>query len=67
LQYDIGVHCFFPGTILSPGFEEEQKIKPQITKDIEGIDSGLTPEECAAYLLKGTIRIPTTVLNPQFV
>jgi 3-dehydrosphinganine reductase len=32
----ISVHIYFPGSILTPGFEEEQKSKPQITKEIDG-------------------------------
>ncbi|PWN48133.1 NAD(P)-binding protein [Violaceomyces palustris] len=51
--YGISVHAYFPATILSPGFEEENKTKPKITKQIEGVDEGLTPEVCAKGLLKG--------------
>jgi 3-dehydrosphinganine reductase len=52
-MYDISVHCYFPGTIYSPGFEEEEKCKPAITKKIEGADEGLSPGACAKVLLTG--------------
>lgn len=53
LLYGIDVHCFFPSGILSPGFDEENKTKPQLTKTIEGADEPSTPEACAGYLLRG--------------
>ncbi|KAK0547297.1 3-dehydrosphinganine reductase [Tilletia horrida] len=53
LLYNIDVHAYFPSTILSPGFEEENKTKPAITREIEGVDEGLTPEACAKGLLRG--------------
>lgn len=62
LLYQIGVHAYFPATILSPGFEEEEKCKPQLTKDIEGADEGLTPEQCAERLVKGTLARLTVVV-----
>ncbi|WFD04675.1 hypothetical protein MOBT1_003389 [Malassezia obtusa] len=54
--YGIAVQCYFPATILSPGFDEEQKTKPQITKDIEGADDQKTPAQCAACLVRGVER-----------
>ncbi|CAG8543840.1 13007_t:CDS:10 [Ambispora gerdemannii] len=56
LLYDISVHCYFPGTILSPGLENENKTKPLVTKQIEGEDDGSTPELCAEALCKGLRR-----------
>ncbi|PWY99684.1 NAD(P)-binding protein [Testicularia cyperi] len=53
LLYGISVHAYFPATILSPGLEQENKTKPQVTLEIEGTDEGLTPEQCAKGLLKG--------------
>lgn len=39
---------------MSPGYEQENRTKPQITKDLEGDDSeGLSPKECAKALIKG--------------
>ncbi|PVU87634.1 hypothetical protein BB561_006245 [Smittium simulii] len=55
-MYGINVHVYFPGTILSPGLETENQHKPQITKDIEGAEDGLTPEQCATALFKGIDR-----------
>jgi 3-dehydrosphinganine reductase len=57
LYKGLDVHCYFPGTILSPGYEEENKTKPAITVQIEGGDAnGLTPAQCAKALLKGVQR-----------
>ena len=53
LLYGIDVHIYYPATIYSPGYEEENKTKPEITKVIEGIDEGVTPKQGAAILLKG--------------
>src|SRR5436190_18145123 len=36
LLYDIDIHCIFPANILSPGFQEEGKTKPEITRIFEG-------------------------------
>ena len=52
-MHGIQVHSYFPATILSPGFEEENKTKPSLTKEIEGTDEGQAPEQCAAHLLRG--------------
>jgi len=51
--YSIGVHIFFPGTIYSPGYIEENKTKPKITLKIEESDEGLKPEQAAEALLQG--------------
>ena len=53
LLYAIGVHIFFPGTIYSPGYIEENKTKPKITLKIEESDEGLKPEQAAKVLLRG--------------
>ncbi|KAI9505255.1 3-dehydrosphinganine reductase [Coemansia spiralis] len=55
LPHNIAVHCYFPGTIFTPGYEVENRTKPQVTKDIEGPD-GLTPEQCSRGLLRGLRR-----------
>lgn len=56
--YDISIHAYFPGTILSPGYQEENKTKPAVTKKLEGPESdGLTPEQCARGLLKGECQL----------
>jgi 3-dehydrosphinganine reductase len=51
--YDISVHIFFPCTMETPGYEEEEKLKPEITKKIEETDDGLTPEQAAAAMYRG--------------
>ncbi|KAI0327133.1 oxidoreductase [Cubamyces sp. BRFM 1775] len=53
LLYDIDVHIAFPGTIYSPGYEAENKVKPKVTLKIEETDSGSTPEYVAESILKG--------------
>ncbi|GAA94365.1 uncharacterized protein L969DRAFT_89963 [Mixia osmundae IAM 14324] len=52
-MYGITAHCYFPGTIYSPGYAEEEKTKPKITKQMEGADEGMSPEACARALLAG--------------
>ncbi|KAI0071744.1 oxidoreductase [Panus rudis PR-1116 ss-1] len=56
MLYDIDIHAAFPGTIFSPGLEEEQKHKPKVTLKIEETDDGATPEVVAAGILKGVQR-----------
>ncbi|KIM25150.1 hypothetical protein M408DRAFT_331273 [Serendipita vermifera MAFF 305830] len=51
--YHIDVQLFQPPTMFSPGFDNENKTKPVITKKIEETDDGVTPEEAAAAMLKG--------------
>lgn len=74
--YGISVHLFLPATIFSPGFENEQRLKPEITKKIEGPDEGMKPDAVAKELIKGahiasTHFIPTdgllTTLPPAGV
>ncbi|KZO93756.1 oxidoreductase [Calocera viscosa TUFC12733] len=51
--YGISVHIYFPCGMFTPGFEEENKTKPAITKKIEEQDQAMQPEAAAAVLLKG--------------
>ncbi|KAI0732960.1 oxidoreductase [Fomitopsis betulina] len=51
--YDIDVHIAFPGTIFSPGLEEENRVKPKVTLKIEEADDGAKPEVVADAILKG--------------
>lgn len=51
--YDISVQIYFPCTMKTPGYEEEEKLKPAITKKIEEGDKGLTTEEAAAAMYRG--------------
>lgn len=61
LMYDIDVHCVFPATIYSPGFENEQRLKPEITKILEEGDGGQTPEKVAQAALDGLDRGYATI------
>ncbi|KAJ2562634.1 3-dehydrosphinganine reductase [Coemansia sp. RSA 1822] len=54
--HNISVHCYFPGTIFTPGYEQENLTKPQVTKEIEGADDGQTPEQCVRGMIKGLER-----------
>ncbi|PIA19703.1 NAD(P)-binding protein [Coemansia reversa NRRL 1564] len=54
--HGINVHCYFPGTIFTPGYDLENLTKPEVTKEIEGADEGMTPEKCSAGLFKGLER-----------
>ncbi|TGZ83837.1 NAD(P)-binding protein [Ascodesmis nigricans] len=63
LLYNISVSCCFPATIYSPGFEEEQKTKPELTKIIEGSDEGQTCEEVAGRCVEGLERGEVSVVT----
>ncbi|KAJ8489311.1 hypothetical protein ONZ45_g13631 [Pleurotus djamor] len=56
LLYNIGVHICFPGTIYSPGYDNENKTKPKLTLEIEARDGGMQPEQVAKYLLDGVVK-----------
>lgn len=67
LLYNINVHCCFPGTIFTPGFEFEQSVKPSVTKKLEEGDSGQTAEEvarvCISKLEKGQTNIVSSFIG----
>lgn len=67
LLYDIDVSCCFPGTIYTPGYEQENLTKPELTKIMEGSDEGQTPEQvakvCIERLEKGEQMITTAFLG----
>jgi len=71
LAYGITVHCFFPCTIYTPGYEEENKTKPKITLKIEEADSGLQPEQVAAGIydcvVKGYSRHASDLITNIFL
>lgn len=46
-------HLFLPGSMDSPGFEEENRTKPDVCKRIEGNGKLLTPDEAARVCIKG--------------
>jgi len=53
ILYGTDVHIFFPPTMFTPGYENENKTKPKITKEMEEGDDGLTAEQAALALVKG--------------
>ncbi len=54
MLYGIDVHIAFPGTIHSPGLEEENQCKPKITLKLEETDEGATPAVVAKAIVDGT-------------
>jgi len=53
MLYEVDVHIFFPPTMFTPGFDEENKTKPDIVKKIESGDEGMTADQAALALFKG--------------
>ena len=53
MLYGVDVHIYFPNSMFTPGFDEENKTKPEIVKRIEGIEDGQTAEQAALALFKG--------------
>ena len=53
--YDIDVHICFICSTQTPGFEEEQKLKPAVTKKLEEADSILSTDEVVSKILKGAL------------
>ncbi|KAN0131424.1 3-dehydrosphinganine reductase [Lactarius tabidus] len=70
LLYSIDVHLYMPGTMFSPGYEEENKTKPDLVLKIEETDGGLTPEKAAEGLYqgvrKGDFHITDTFISDLF-
>jgi 3-dehydrosphinganine reductase len=53
---DVKIHTVFPMGILTPGFENEEKMKPELTKILEEADKPQTPDEVAAISIKALER-----------
>ncbi|BCR97364.1 3-dehydrosphinganine reductase [Aspergillus luchuensis] len=53
---DVKIHTVFPMGILSPGFDNEQKLKPDLTKKLEAADKPQTPREVANIAIKALER-----------
>ncbi|TFK78426.1 oxidoreductase [Polyporus arcularius HHB13444] len=66
MLYGIDVHIAFPGTIHSPGLEEENMCKPKITLKIEETDEGATPDVVAKAILDG-VRSGKFHINVDFL
>jgi 3-dehydrosphinganine reductase len=56
LKYGIKVSIFYPANMKTPGFDEENKTKPEETKQIEGTASTQSADEAAEYLMNGLRR-----------
>jgi len=53
MLYGVDVQIFFPNTMFTSGYDEENKTKPAIVKKIEEADDGITADQGAVTLLKG--------------
>lgn len=51
--FDVNIHIIFPGTIKSPGLENENKTKPAVTFELESSDPKQTETEAATAAVKG--------------
>merc|ERR1712137_562381 len=52
MGYDIGVSIFHASSMDSPGYEVEERTKPEITKKIEGTSKLFQPSEAALHCLR---------------
>lgn len=50
---EVRIHCVFPGTITSPGWDEENKLKHDVTKKLEESDPRQTEDEVAVAAING--------------
>jgi 3-dehydrosphinganine reductase len=53
---DVKIHTIFPMGILSPGFDNEQKTKPELTKQLEEADKPQTPKDVARISISALER-----------
>ncbi|RDW76497.1 3-dehydrosphinganine reductase [Aspergillus mulundensis] len=53
---DVRIHTVFPMGILSPGFDNEQQVKPALTKQLESADKPQTPKEVARIAIEAIER-----------
>ncbi|EOA81945.1 uncharacterized protein SETTUDRAFT_181235 [Exserohilum turcica Et28A] len=64
--FDVNIHIVFPGSILSPGFEKENKTKHPVSMELESADPKQTELEAAQSCLdgldKGHFMTPTNWL-----
>ncbi|KAJ5491214.1 3-ketodihydrosphingosine reductase tsc10 [Penicillium diatomitis] len=64
---DVKIHTLFPMGILTPGYDNEQQLKPALTKKLEESDRPQTPEEVAritiAALERGEYLITTMLMG----
>lgn len=65
-ERDMAVHLVAPGTITTPGFDNEEKIKHSVTKKLEEGDQAQNEDEVAAAAVRGLEKggfIITTQFN----
>jgi 3-dehydrosphinganine reductase len=48
----VDVQIFFPNTMFTSGYDEENKTKPAIVKKIEEGDDGITADQGCCYLIE---------------
>jgi 3-dehydrosphinganine reductase len=63
---EIKIHTIFPMGILSPGYENEQKIKPKLTMQLEKDDKPQTPEEVARIAI-ARLEAGDNMITTQFI
>ncbi|KAI8936515.1 hypothetical protein NX059_006920 [Plenodomus lindquistii] len=51
--FDVDIHLILPGTILSPGYENEEKTKHPVTRELESADPKQTELEAATAAVRG--------------
>lgn len=56
VRSNVHVSVFLPGSFDSPGYEQEEKIKPKITKKVEEMDQVISASKCAKLLLDGVLE-----------
>jgi hypothetical protein len=69
ILHNISIHLFMPAGIDTPGFVEEEKEKPAVTRKIEESDDQISPEKCAEYLIAGgsLVLIHSSLLVSTFL
>jgi 3-dehydrosphinganine reductase len=53
IPHNLDISIAFPGSIDTEGYEEEEKIKPEVTKKIEHSSTLLKPQQVATHVLNG--------------
>ncbi|GLD94276.1 hypothetical protein PINS_up002887 [Pythium insidiosum] len=65
--YNIRVSMFYPGNIDSPGYVEENKFKPEETKEIEGTSALVAPDAVADSLIAGLRDGQFSITNDSII
>ncbi|KAJ7635360.1 oxidoreductase [Roridomyces roridus] len=66
LYPDIKVQIYFPATMLTPGFDEENKTKPKITLEEDNPKDAVTPAAAALALFRG-VQAGHTHITGSFI